>query len=554
MAPVNEIRPTDPVNQYPTPMRRIAVMLTAILGFGVNTAAWSLNRPADRGLWQHLRIGPYAGVLLVITPVVVGSLGRIPVGLLFDRYGARVMLPAISIAAAATVFCVAWAGSLAAAMVAACALGLAGTAFAVGAPLVVSMYPLGQRGLGLSVYGAGIGATVAAGIVWLPLLQGNEGPARTMLIAALLGYAAMAMVVIRDRPTPGARARYGLRRILRLPATRHLSAWYAVAFGSLVALGLFLPCYLHNGYRLAWPTALLTTAVAIAVAAACCPLGGWLTDRRDPIGMLQVSYAAVALMTLLLAFHPPLDTAITTIGALAVCLGIASGVVLALIGSTAPDGQVGLIIGTVDAVGGLAGLLPPALLAATYRLTGSYSIGWTLLTGMTLATVIGLRGQRAWIGAALAFPTTPTGPVTTVVSLAASDAAKNRQGVVNMLAALANCGELVITYGQGERRTPGLTPHALVAGLRARLRRRPVIALYASADLSAGEHSMIAHVLDDGGVILIFTPAADLDTFAARLADQLGAAQVLRLTNESIAGFRLSLPWPVSEVATTGRG
>ncbi|HEX6873477.1 MAG TPA: MFS transporter, partial [Micromonosporaceae bacterium] len=68
----------------------------ATVGFMVNFWAWALLGPLGPGIKERLGLSFAAQSLLVAVPVVVGSLGRIPVGALTDRLGARVMFPAVS--------------------------------------------------------------------------------------------------------------------------------------------------------------------------------------------------------------------------------------------------------------------------------------------------------------------------------------------------------------------------------------------------------------------------------------------------------------------------
>ena len=82
-------------------------------------------------------------------PVIVGSLGRIPVGALTDRYGGRVMFPVISFVTIVPVLYLGLLGhgSLTALLVGGFFLGIAGTAFAVGVPFVNAWFPPHRRGL-----------------------------------------------------------------------------------------------------------------------------------------------------------------------------------------------------------------------------------------------------------------------------------------------------------------------------------------------------------------------------------------------------------------------
>src|SRR5215213_4845932 len=73
-------------------------LVIATLGFTVNFWAWALLGPLAPGVKERLGLSFAAQSLLVAVPVVVGSLGRIPVGALTDRFGARIMFPVLSLA------------------------------------------------------------------------------------------------------------------------------------------------------------------------------------------------------------------------------------------------------------------------------------------------------------------------------------------------------------------------------------------------------------------------------------------------------------------------
>src|SRR3982751_6635191 len=80
---------------HPGAGRNLAI---ATIGFAINFWAWALLGPLGPGVKERLGLSFAAQSLLVAVPVLVGSLGRIPVGALTDRYGARVMFPVVSLA------------------------------------------------------------------------------------------------------------------------------------------------------------------------------------------------------------------------------------------------------------------------------------------------------------------------------------------------------------------------------------------------------------------------------------------------------------------------
>ena len=107
-------------------------------------------------------------------PVVVGSLGRIPVGALTDRFGGRVMFPLVSLATIVPVLYLGLAGhtSLAALLVGGFFLGIGGTAFAVGVPFVSAWFPPERRGLAIGIFGAGMGGTAISALTTVKLVDG----------------------------------------------------------------------------------------------------------------------------------------------------------------------------------------------------------------------------------------------------------------------------------------------------------------------------------------------------------------------------------------------
>ena len=83
----------------PSADRQPIVMLAlATLGFAVNFWAWALLSPLGTRYKDLLSLSGSQQALLVAVPVIVGSLGRIPVGALTDRFGGRVMFPLVSVA------------------------------------------------------------------------------------------------------------------------------------------------------------------------------------------------------------------------------------------------------------------------------------------------------------------------------------------------------------------------------------------------------------------------------------------------------------------------
>ncbi|MFD7663885.1 MFS transporter [Streptomyces sp. NPDC059788] len=362
-------------------------MLTlATLGFAVNFWAWALLSPLGPRFKETLALSSFEQSLLVAVPVVVGSLGRIPVGALTDRFGGRVMFPLVSAATIVPVLYLGLAGhsSLAALLIGGFFLGIGGTAFAVGVPFVSGWYPPERRGLAIGVFGAGMGGTAISALTTVKLVDAH-GMANPFLITAgaLAVYAVLAAVLLRDAPGRAVPSEPLARRLAdtaRLPVTWQASALYAVAFGGYVAFSVYLPTYLKTGYGLGQADAANRMAGFVLLAVAMRPIGGWLSDRVGSVRVLAGSLAVVVVGAAVQAATPPLAP-VGTIAflAMAAALGAGSGATFALVALLAPANKVGSVTGVVGAAGGLGGFIPPLVMGVIFSASGSYAVGLLLL-------------------------------------------------------------------------------------------------------------------------------------------------------------------------------
>ncbi|MEU1721580.1 MFS transporter [Actinomadura sp. ATCC 39365] len=390
-----------------TPGRSPALMLTlATLGFAVNFWAWALLSPLGPRFKELLGLSAGQQALLVAVPVIVGSLGRIPVGALTDRFGGRVMFPLVSAATIVPVLFVGLFGqtSMVSLLIGGFFLGVGGTVFAVGVPFVNAWFPPNRRGLAVGIFGAGMGGTAISALTTVPLVRAG-GAAVPFLITAvvLAAYAVVAWLVLRDAPGRTVVAQpLGARMAaaLRLPITWQACVLYAVAFGGYVAFSVYLPAYLQTGYGLEQADAANRMAGFVVLAVLARPIGGWLSDRVGPVPVLTGVFVVTAVTAGVQALTPGLMP-VGTIAFLtmAAALGAGSGATFALVAQVAPADKVGTVTGLVGAAGGLGGFVPPLVMGFLYGRLGSYGLGLALLAAtavLTLAlTVTAVRALTA---------------------------------------------------------------------------------------------------------------------------------------------------------------
>jgi len=379
----------------PDASRTTLMLALATLGFAVNFWAWALLSPLGPRFKDLLSLTSSQQALLVAVPVIVGALGRIPVGALTDRFGGRVMFPLVSAATIVPVLFLGLAGqrSLTALLIGGFFLGIGGTAFAVGVPFVTAWFPPERRGLAIGLFGMGMGGTAISALTTVKLVKaGGESTPFVITAGALAVYAVMAWALLRDAPgrsVPTEPLASRLASTARLTVTWQASVMYAVAFGGYVAFSVYLPAYLKTAYGLEQADAANRMAGFVLVAVLMRPVGGWLSDRVGPLQVLSVTYVVVIIGALVQSLTPDLMP-VGTIAFLtmAAALGAGSGATFAFVARVAPATKVGSVTGLVGAAGGLGGFVPPLVMGYVYGRTGSYSVGLILLAAVATATLV----------------------------------------------------------------------------------------------------------------------------------------------------------------------
>ncbi|TPQ17759.1 MFS transporter [Streptomyces sporangiiformans] len=391
-----------PAGATPVTSRAWLMLALATIGFAVNFWAWALLSPLGPRFKDVLELSSFQQSLLVAVPVVVGSLGRIPVGALTDRFGGRVMFPLVSAATIVPVLYLGLSGhsSLAGLLIGGFFLGIGGTAFAVGVPLVSAWFPPERRGLAIGVFGAGMGGTAISALTTVKLVDAGSTSTPFLITAAVLAaYAVAAALLLRDAPgrtVPTEPLARRLAATAKLGITWQASALYAVTFGGYVAFSVYLPTYLKTGYGLTQADAANRMAGFVLLAVAMRPIGGWLSDRIGPVRVLAASLAVVVAGAVAQSFTPALAPVGTlAFLAMAAALGAGSGATFALVALLTPANKVGSVTGMVGAAGGLGGFLPPLLMGSLYGAYESYAIGLALLAVVAAValgyTVTGVR-------------------------------------------------------------------------------------------------------------------------------------------------------------------
>jgi NNP family nitrate/nitrite transporter-like MFS transporter len=378
----------------------------ATVAFTACFFAWSLLGPLGPDLQDSLELSEFELSAMVAVPVLLGSLMRIPLGVLADRYSGRTVFTALMAFTPLPLVALALAhDSLGTLLAFGFLLGFAGASFAVGVPFVNRWYPPERQGFALGVYGMGMGGTVLGGLV-APKIADEWGLAAPFWLAAgvvvVVGVVFALFSRVGPRPGSAAAADRSISLFASLAIFRTsgrawaLTLFYFLAFGGFVAMFLYLPKLLTGVHELTKTDAGARAAGFALLAVLARPLGGWLADRIGATRVLRISFVATILLALLLAFTyehiVPLTFACLT---LAVALGLGTGAVFKLVAEWFPT-QVGGVTGVVGAAGGLGGFFPPLVMGVVNSATGSYLLGFVLMAFVAVGCLVVLaRLSRA---------------------------------------------------------------------------------------------------------------------------------------------------------------
>lgn len=389
--------------------KQISVLSLSTLAFTVCFAVWVMFSIIGIPIKTSLGLNETQFGLLAATPILTGSLFRLPLGMLTDKVGGRIVFFVLMLSTVIPIWLIGYATEYWQFLVLGLFVGIAGSSFSVGIAYVARWFTKQRQGFAMGIFGAGnAGAAVTKFVApSLVVAYGWQSVphvyAVAMLIMAILfwmftytdtGHHVSSHITIKQQLAA-----------LKDPNVWKLCQYYSIVFGGYVALSLWMTKYYITEYGFNMQTAALLAAIFVLPSGVIRAMGGWLSDK---VGAHRLTWWVmwVSWICLFLLSYPQTEMVIqTTKGEMSLhlglnvwvfttllfILGIAWGFgkasVFKYISDEYPD-NIGVISGVVGLIGGLGGFSLPILFGMIVDLTGINSGIFMLMYGVVWVSLI----------------------------------------------------------------------------------------------------------------------------------------------------------------------
>jgi NNP family nitrate/nitrite transporter-like MFS transporter len=386
-----------------------SVVIMSTMAFTVCFAVWMMFAVIGVPIKQTLDLNATQFGLLTATPVLTGSLIRIPLGMWTDRYGGRIVFFALMIATVIPIWLMTYATAYWHFLFIGLFVGLAGGSFSVGTPYVARWFDRSRQGLAMGIFGAGnAGAAltkfVAPSIV---IAYGWTMVPRVYAVSMLIMAIAFWLFTYDD---PKHKVDQSITWRKQMQAMRDPVVWkycqyYSIVFGGYVALALWMVNYYVGEFGLELRTAALLAAAFSLPGGVLRAVGGWMSDKW---GAQKVTWWVlwISWLCLFVLSYPATTYTVHTIDGevtfrlahniwtftfLLFVLGVAwafgKASVFKYVADDYPD-NIGTVSGIVGFIGGLAAFLLPIMFGALEDLTNVRSTTFMLLFGVVWVSLI----------------------------------------------------------------------------------------------------------------------------------------------------------------------
>ncbi|MCY1272405.1 putative nitrate transporter NarT [compost metagenome] len=347
--------------------------------------------------------------LMASTPVLTGSLVRLPLGMLTDRFGGRIVFFVLMLACVLPIYLIGEATQYWQFLALGLLVGLAGGSFSVGIAYVAKWFDASNQGLAMGIFGAGNAGSALTKFVAPAIIAAASWQMVPKVYSAIMFVTALLFWFFSyDNKTHRVADGVSLAeqlKTLKDPRVWRYCQYYSIVFGGYVALALWMTRYYVQEYDFSLQGAALLAACFSLPGGVLRAIGGWMSDRW---GAHSVTWWVmwVSWICLFILSYPQTDFTVHTVDgprtfhiglnawmftALMFVMGISwafgKASVFKYISDEFPD-RMGAVSGIVGLAGGLGGFVLPILFGALVDLTGVRSSCFMLMYGVVWVSLI----------------------------------------------------------------------------------------------------------------------------------------------------------------------
>jgi len=405
--------------------KQYSVLTMNTMAFTVNFAVWTMFSIIVLHIQKDLGLSNTEKGILVATPVLTGSLVRLPLGILTDRFGGRIVYFIQMLVVAVSTYGLYFASEYWHYLVVGLFTGLAGGSFAIGIAYTSAWFEKEKQGTAMGIFGAGNAGAAITNLVGPTIIAawGSWHGIPVVYSIAMLIMAIVFWFLTFDDPKHKAREKnhqpltlaQQLAPLVEIRVWRFGLAYYFV-FGGFVALALWLPNYYKGEFNLTAAQAGYIAMIFVLPSGVIRALGGWMSDRwGGSTTTWWVFWFSIA--SLFLLSYP--DSTVTIHGingddiklelgnglvwftVLAFVVGIAQGIGKASVYKSLADyypDNMGSVGGLVGVIGGLGGFSLPIMfgIAAdiTNLRTSCFMLMFVVLAGVMIWTWVSEKQEK----------------------------------------------------------------------------------------------------------------------------------------------------------------
>ncbi len=264
-----------------------SVLTMNTVAFACNFAVWTMFSIIGLKIKEELGLSDTEFGVLIATPILTGSITRLPLGILTDRYGGRIVFFIQMLLVSAATYGLALASEYWQYLVAGLFVGLAGGSFAIGIAYTSAWFGKDKQGTVMGIFGAGnAGAAITNLVAPLIVVAAGWQMVPKVYSIAMLVMAVLFWLFTYNDPTHEKRKKEGTHKKLsdQLAPLKELRVWrfglyYYFVFGGFVALALWLPRYYVGEYGMDLKTASFITIIFTLPSGLVRALGGYVSDK-----------------------------------------------------------------------------------------------------------------------------------------------------------------------------------------------------------------------------------------------------------------------------------